>query len=49
MEKKWVLTTLILKDIFSEILFIPTLGCQYFILFLEKLAQYSNLNNKKII
>ena len=49
MGKKWVLTTLILKDIFSEILFILTLGYQYFTLFSEKLVQYLNLHDKRIL
>ena len=38
-----------LKNTFLEILFTPTLGYQYFILFSEKLLQYSNLNDKGII
>ena len=49
MEIKWDLTILILKNTFLEILFILTLGYQYFILFSEKLLQYSNINDKRII
>jgi hypothetical protein len=49
MEKKWVLTILISKSIFLGILFILAPGYQYFILFSEKLVQYLNLNDKRIL